>query len=498
MMRKTLMVLAAAMLFCQASYALMGDEPDRSKADMPEGAAKLLPDNGDVIASVAADLNGDAEEDFLVAFEYLNGKRELIIVVKKGKKYVLASRSWRAIMCADCGGVYGDPFVRIWAEKKKFGIDHFGGSNWKWSNNSVFGYSQRDNKWQLVDFQASNYDLDANADTKQYKPADFGLVNLEDYDLDTFLSGENLGPVPDETKVAAKEQLTAVAAEKTAVAESSFTPTPVPTYVYNRPEQLKNTEMISIPGGTFTQSDGAVSFGHTVSPYSIGKYPVTYELWYVVKAWAEKNGYSFELDGQDKRFNARELPLKDSPNPALGMEWRDAIVWCNAYSQMMKLKPGYCSDPEFKNPIKSSKKGDFPSSVNKAKGSFDNPYTDWAGNGYRLPTEGEWMYAAMYVDGGKWADISAQKNEANGSGFVYAPERGAEMLWDIYEAYPQSAQKDYRGPDNPNRPHVIHGGPDRDVLEKKGTYVPAAIGKRESIYSLAGDIYNGFRVARSK
>jgi hypothetical protein len=163
----------------------MGDDPDRSKVEMPEAASKLLPDNGEILISVKADLDGDTRDDFLVAFEYLNDERELIIITNPEGKYRIAARSKRVILCKTCGGVHGDPFVRIWAEKKKFGIDHFGGSNWKWSDHSEFGYSRRDKKWQLLSFHTADYDLDANVTATDYLCKDFGLINLEDFDIDS-------------------------------------------------------------------------------------------------------------------------------------------------------------------------------------------------------------------------------------------------------------------------------------------------------------------------
>lgn len=501
------------LVFTVPSYGLMGDEPERGKVDMPEAAAKLLPDEGDILLSLKADLNGDKADDFLVAFEYLDGKRELIIITKSKKGYKLAARSWRAIMCKECGGVYGDPFVRIWAEKKKFGIDHFGGSNWKWSNNSTFGYSKRDDKWQLIDFMSTNYNLENDAESKEYKPADFGLINLEDYDLNTILAGENLGPVPDETKAAISGEKTAVAEQKTAEVIANYTPTPVPAYVYKKPGQLKNTELISMKGGEFTQSDGTKSFKNTLSPFKIGKNMVTYELWYVVRQWAVKNGYKFHMQGMalGDRFRDKILPDKDSALPVIGISRRDAIVWCNAYSEMMKLKPVYCSDAAFKNPIKSSEFGDFHSTENKAKGGFDNPYVNWQGDGYRLPTEGEWLYSATYVDGTKWADPSALKNEENKSGFVYVSNRLIEWLWDFYADYPASAEAsagkpapafiDYRGvepADTPaGSPNVLHGG----YVEKSPVdpnMFTVSLGHRIRYYALLCDLRIGFRVAKSR
>lgn len=196
-MKKIPGISALILTFTLCSYCLMGDDPDRSKVDMPEAASKHLPDNGEILTSVKADLDGDNRVDFLVAFEYLNDERELIIVTNPDGKYRIAARSKRVILCKECGGVYGDPFVRIRADKKKFGIDHFGGSNLKWSNSSEFGYSRRDKKWQLLSFHSTEYDLDANTTENDYKCKDFGLLNLEDFDINSSVSETTIIPVPE-------------------------------------------------------------------------------------------------------------------------------------------------------------------------------------------------------------------------------------------------------------------------------------------------------------
>ena len=489
-MRKFVLAGVVALLCCVPLFALMGDDVERGRVDMPEAAQKLLPDNGSILASVTADLDGDGTNDFLIAFEYLDAVRELIVVVNRAGKYKTAARSKRAILCAECGGVYGDPFVRIWAEKKKFGIDHFGGSNWKWSNNSVFGYSRRDDRWQLVDFQSANYDLEGNAEEEHLKPADFGLINLEEFDLNGYMDGNGISPVPDETQTAINEEKTAVAETQTAVVVSSFTPTPVPTYVYKKAEELKHREMIKISGATFTQTDGTVSFKHTLSGYSIGKYPVTYELWYVVKKWAEKKGYVFHSAGAGKWYGQNELPVKDSSGPVIGVTRRDAIVWCNAYSEMTKKKPVYYSDAAFKSPVKSAEDEKYASTENNNPGSFDSPYVNWQADGYRLPTEGEWSYAITYINGKEWAPPEAEENSKNGLGVVYVRAQVSEWLWDSHAPYPESEQKDYRGPDTGGA-RVLRGGPDPVDFRQKAN----KLGTRLRVYPLAGSYLNGFRVA---
>jgi|GEM_PF-3485571 hypothetical protein len=484
-MRTTTLTLLLSLLMTPAlSSAMMADDPDRSEVPMPEAASKLLPDNGETLTSATADLNGDGTKDFLVAFEYLDGTRALFIIVREGKKYRVASTSTRAILCKTCGGVYGEPFQGIQAGLKRFSIDHFGGSNFKWANNAVFGYSRRDRKWQLVDFTDTQYDLENNVETKQFKPADFGLINLEEYDIDLYMSEGKIEALPDEATLAAREQ-------QTAEAEESHTPTPVPTYVYNHPSQLKDRELIPFPGGPFRQSEGKASFKNNLSPFQIGKDCVSYELWYVVKLWAEKNGYKFEMAGMAHDYGQGELPEKDSAASVRGVSWRDAVVWCNAYSQMMKLKPFYYSDAAFKHPLRSSVFGGFPSSENRAKGSFDNPYVDWSSDGYRLPTESEWLYAATYVNGKKWSPTDATNNPSNGSGFGYYPGNVSEWLWDPYALYPTKDARDYRGPATLVAPKVLHGG------ANPGTRQPAPLALQLKEYPLVCSSLNGFRVAQS-
>ena len=57
--------------------------------------------------------------------------------------------------------------------------------------------------------------------------------------------------------------------------------------------------VVSVPTGNYLQSDGINSFSHTIASFYIGKYDVTYELWYVVYQWAIANGYTFINAGQE-------------------------------------------------------------------------------------------------------------------------------------------------------------------------------------------------------
>ena len=169
---------------------------------------------------------------------------------------------------------------------------------------------------------------------------------------------------------------------------------------------LEKREMVSVPGGTFYQENGRTGFDHTVSGFYIAKYEVTYELWYAVRSWALSNGYNFEnqgTEGNDGAVGAE--PTSAKYEPAASVTWRDAIVWCNAYSEMTGNIPVYMN-----------KTGDTIKDSRNSNGEeCDEAIADWTVSGYRLPTEGEWQYSASYIDGTEWTP----HNYASGASTFY-------------------------------------------------------------------------------
>ncbi len=240
---------------------------------------------------------------------------------------------------------------------------------------------------------------------------------------------------------------------------------------------LSYTSLASVPGGTFTQTDGTESFSHTISSFYMGKYQVTYELWYEVYQWAISNGYAFANAGREGHNGTDgAAPTAAKYEPVTTINWRDGIVWCNAYSQMTGLTPVYCSDAGYTTPIKNSTDGAYGSSINTTAGSFDNPYVNWTANGYRLPTEGEWEYTARYINGSSWtpydyaSGAAADYNDETATGLVawydvnsgnvtydvggkHANALGIydmsgnvfEWCWDWYASY-LGTSTNYRGP----------------------------------------------------
>jgi formylglycine-generating enzyme required for sulfatase activity len=94
---------------------------------------------------------------------------------------------------------------------------------------------------------------------------------------------------------------------------------------------------------------------------------------------------------------------------------------------MTGLTPVYCSNAAFTTPIISSISGAYSGNINTTAGSFDNPYVNWSANGYRLPTEGEYQYAASYINGSSWTPY----NYASGATAAYTDEAATDLVgWD--------------------------------------------------------------------
>lgn len=247
-------------------------------------------------------------------------------------------------------------------------------------------------------------------------------------------------------------------------------------------------DLIFIPNGIVTINGNIFE----LSSFYIAKYEVTKKQYRIITG---KDPSKLEY-GKTRRNNANELEAisikkqkygvsisDNSDNCAVeNINWYEAIVFCNLMSLKNNYDPTYSIDGE----TDPNKWGNIPLPDIKAKHGvrkLDNNDLKWnsikcdfSKNGYRLPTETEWIWAALgaenkiykrfagdngYNDAIKYAQyhveainesslwpylVDVGNYEPNELGIFDMSGSVSEWCWDWYNEFPNQDIKNYEGP----------------------------------------------------
>ena len=225
------------------------------------------------------------------------------------------------------------------------------------------------------------------------------------------------------------------------------------------------------------QFDEDVSFDVTLSPFAISKTEVTRELWFEVmgyKPWESSEcakGYATQ---------------KDVQLPATCVSWYEAVVFMNALSLKNDLTPYYIFTIDNTDP--AEKKLSWQEKVQRLNHSSIKRTS--GGNGYRLPTDIEWEYAAKANDSSKYAGGNSPgavawfvgssgntmelkpvaKKDSNAFGLFDMSGGVYEWVWDWRADYPLNSRNltNPTGTLNRSNEKIVRGGSilsNKDSLE---------------------------------